>query len=30
MVTFFNPVNAVAWCIAVQRALLEHNWPEGN
>lgn len=26
MVTFFNALDAVRWCIAVQRALLEANW----
>lgn len=26
MVTFFNPLDAVRWCIAVQRALLAANW----
>jgi class 3 adenylate cyclase len=28
MVTFFSPIDAVRWCLAAQKALLEANWPE--
>ena len=28
MVTFFNPFDAVRWCLACQTALLENVWPE--
>ena len=26
-VTFFTPLDAVRWCLAVQQALLENEWP---
>jgi class 3 adenylate cyclase len=28
MVTFFNPLDAVRWCLACQQALLENVWPD--
>jgi class 3 adenylate cyclase len=28
MVTFFNAIDAVLWCIAVQRQLLQIDWPQ--
>ena len=28
MVAFFTPLDAILWCIAVQKALLESKWPE--
>ncbi len=27
MVTFFNPSDAIMWCIAVQKQLLKIEWP---
>ena len=29
MVTFFSPIDAIRWCIAVQLGLLHTKWPEG-
>src|SRR4051794_22525216 len=29
MVTFFSVLDAIQWCIAVQRSLLEIQWPAG-
>jgi hypothetical protein len=28
MVTFFTVLDAIRWCIAVQRGLLDITWPE--
>jgi hypothetical protein len=28
MVTFFTAIEAILWCVAVQRELLKHTWPE--
>eukprot|EP01006_Ploeotia_vitrea_P055738 TRINITY_DN68028_c0_g1_i2.p1 TRINITY_DN68028_c0_g1~~TRINITY_DN68028_c0_g1_i2.p1 ORF type:complete len:472 (-),score=258.40 TRINITY_DN68028_c0_g1_i2:55-1470(-) len=27
MVTFFSPIDAIGWCVAVQEELLNANWP---
>ncbi len=27
MVTFFNPIDAIMWCIHVQKELLKIEWP---